>query len=127
MQLLLKGLINNMIFLYAFLVGGAICAVGQIIMDKFKLAPIYITSLFVFLGAALDVFGLYDKLIKFSGAGASLPISSFGHSLLHAGLEKANEVGYIGLLTGVFDLTAAGIASSIIFAFFIAMIFKPRG
>lgn len=116
-----------MIFLYAFLVGGAICAIGQLIMDKFKLVPIYITSLFVFLGAALDIFNIYDKLVKISGAGASLPISSFGHALLHAGLEKAEEVGYMGILTGVFNLTAAGIAASIIFAFFIAIIFRPKG
>lgn len=116
-----------MIFLYAFLVGGAICMIGQLIMDKFKLVPIYITSLFVFLGAALDFFNIYDKLIEFSGAGASLPISSFGHSILHAALAKAEEVGFIGLITGVFNLTAAGIASAIIFAFFMALIFKPKG
>jgi stage V sporulation protein AE len=116
-----------MIFLYAFLIGGLISALGQFIMDKFKLVPIYITSLFVFLGAALDLFNAYDKLIEFSGAGASLPISSFGHSILHAALEKADQVGYIGILTGVFDLSAAGIAASIIFAFFVAIIFKPKG
>jgi stage V sporulation protein AE len=116
-----------MIYFYAFLVGGLICAFAQIIMDKFKLLPIYITSLFVFLGAFLDFFNLYDKLIEFSGAGASLPISSFGHSILHAALEKAEEVGYLGILTGVFDLSAAGIAASIIFAFFISLFFKPKG
>jgi stage V sporulation protein AE len=116
-----------MIFVYAFLIGGVICAIGQFIMDKFKLAPIYITSIFVFLGAALDLFNVYDKLIEFSGAGASLPISSFGHSILHAALEKAEEVGYIGILTGIFNLSAAGIAASIIFAFFFAIIFKPKG
>ncbi|MGB7531023.1 MAG: stage V sporulation protein AE [Bacilli bacterium] len=116
-----------MIFLKAFLVGGLICALAQFIMDKFKLVPIYITSLFVFLGAALDLFNAYDKLIEFSGAGASLPISSFGHSILHSALEKADEVGYIGILTGVFDLSAAGIAAAIIFAFFGALIFRSKG
>ncbi|MDD4000953.1 MAG: stage V sporulation protein AE [Bacilli bacterium] len=116
-----------MIFLKAFVVGGLICALAQFIMDKFKLVPIYITSLFVFLGAASDFFNGYDKLIEYAGAGASLPISSFGHSILHSALEKAEEVGYIGILTGVFDLSAAGIAAAIVFGFFIAIIFKPRG
>ncbi|MFA7435180.1 MAG: stage V sporulation protein AE [Bacilli bacterium] len=116
-----------MIFLYAFLVGGLICVIGQLIMDKFKLAPVYVTSLFVFLGAALDLFNVYDKLIEFAGAGASIPISSFGHALLHSALDAANEIGFLGLFVGVFDLTAAGIASAIIFAFFMALIFKPKG
>ena len=116
-----------MIILYAFLVGGLICVIGQLLMDLLKIVPVYLTSLFVFLGAAFEIGGLYDKLIKFSGAGASLPISSFGHALVHAALSKAEEVGYIGLITGVFNLTAAGIASSIIFAFFVAIIFKPKG
>lgn len=116
-----------MIFLYAFIVGGLICVVGQLIMDKFKLPPVFITSLFVFLGAALDLFNLYDKLIDFAGAGASVPISSFGHALLHSALDTANEIGVLGLFVGVFDLTAAGIAAAIIFAFFTALIFKPKG
>lgn len=111
----------------AFLVGGAICAIGQIIFDVLKLVPIYITSLFVGLGAMFDTFGLYDKLVEVAGAGATVPISSFGHSLVHSALVKAEEVGYIGILTGVFNLTAAGIAASIVFAFFIALIFRPRG
>lgn len=116
-----------MILLYAFIVGGLICALGQFIMDKFKLPPVYITSIFVFLGAALDLFNIYDKLIDFAGAGASIPISSFGHALLHSALNKADEIGILGLFVGVFDLTAAGIASAIIFAFFTALIFKPKG
>lgn len=116
-----------MILLYAFLVGGIICLIGQLIMDIFKIVPVYLTSLFVFLGALFDLGGFYDWLVKISGAGASLPISSFGHALVHAALEKAQEVGYIGILTGVFNLTAAGIASSIIFAFFVALVFKPKG
>lgn len=116
-----------MTIIYAFLIGGLICAIGQILMDKFKLMPVYITSLFVFLGAVLNIGGVYDRLIKIGGAGASLPISSFGHSLVHAAVTKAEEVGYIGILTGVFDMTAAGIAVAIIFAFFASVIFKPRG
>ena len=116
-----------MIFLYAFLVGGAICAVGQFLIDKFKLTPCHVTGMFVFIGAALDTFSLYDKLIEFAGAGALVPISSFGHSILHGALEKAHEVGFIGILAGMFDMTATGISAAIILGFFIALIFKPRG
>lgn len=116
-----------MIFLYAFLIGGAICALGQYILDKWKLMPVHITSLFVFLGAVFEIGKLYDKLVKFAGAGASLPISSFGHSLVHSALEEAHKVGYLGLATGMFDTTANGITAAIVFAFFIALIFKPKG
>lgn len=115
-----------MIFVYAFLVCGTICAIGQLILDKFKLTPGHITALFVVIGALLDSFDLYDKLIEFSGAGALLPITSFGHSLLHGALEKAHETGFWGLGMGMFSLTASGITASIVFAFFIALIFKPK-
>lgn len=116
-----------MIFIYAFLVGGAICALGQFLMDKFKLLPVHITCLFVFLGAAAEIGSLYDKLVKFAGAGASLPISSFGHALINSALEEANTNGYLGLLTGMFTTTANGITSAIVFAFIMAVIFKPKG
>lgn len=116
-----------MILLYAFLVGGLICVIGQLLIDVFKLLPVHVTSIFVFLGAALNIGNIYDKLIDFSGAGASLPISSFGHSLVHSALEKAEEVGYLGIATGMFDTTANGITAAIVFAFFVAIIFKPKG
>lgn len=116
-----------MIFIYAFLVGGLICVLGQFLMDKFKLLPIHITSLFVFLGAVLEIGHIYDKLITFAGAGASLPISSFGHSLVHSALSEALETGYLGLLTGMFSTTSNGITSAILFSFLVALIFKPRG
>ncbi len=116
-----------MIFLTSFLVGGMICALAQILMDVFKLVPVYITSLFVFLGSLLNIGNIYDRLIQFSGAGASLPISSFGHSLTHAAVEEAMEVGYIGILTGMFQMTSVGITMAIVFAFLMALIFKPKG
>lgn len=113
--------------LYAFLVGGALCCLAQLIMDLFKLLPIHITLLYVLLGSILDIGNLYDKLIEFSGSGASLPISSFGHSIVHSALEKANELGFLGIFVGVFDKTASGITAAIVFAFFMALIFKPKG
>ena len=116
-----------MIFLYAFLVGGTICFLGQLLMDIFKLTPCHLTGYFVILGGALDLFGIYDSLIKFSGAGALVPITSFGHSLLHGALAKASEYGILGIGMGMFDLTATGITSAILFAFIAALIFKPKG
>jgi stage V sporulation protein AE len=114
-------------YLLAFLVGGSICAIGQFMMDKFKLLPIYITVLFVTIGSFLEMFGLYDKLIAIGHAGALIPISSFGHSLTHAAVEGAMENGYLGLLLGIFDLTAPGITSAILFAFVVAVVFRPKG
>lgn len=116
-----------MIFLYAFLVGGGICVIGQILLDRFKFTPAHITALFVTLGAALDTFELYDRLIEFAGAGAMLPITSFGHSLIHGAMESAYEMGFLGLGLGMFKLTASGITVAILSSFFIALFFKPRG
>jgi stage V sporulation protein AE len=114
-------------YLLACLVGGSTCAIGQFMMDKFKLLPIYITVLFVTIGSFLEMFGLYDKLIAIGHAGALIPISSFGHSLTHAAVEGAMENGYLGLLLGIFDLTAPGITSAILFAFVVAVVFRPKG
>jgi len=114
------------IFVYAFLVGGAICAIGQFLMDKFKLTPAHIVCLFIVIGAALDVFGLYDRLIKFAGAGAQLPITSFGHSVIHGAMDAASEKGILGIAGGMFELTTVGITSAILFAFIAALIFKPK-
>lgn len=110
----------------AFLVCGSICCIAQIIYDHTKLTAGHITSIFVAVGAFLDTFNLYDKLISFAGMGASLPITSFGHSLIHGALAKAEKEGIIGILLGMFDLTAAGITSGILFAFFAALLCKSK-
>lgn len=116
-----------MIYLMSFLIGGLICALAQFLMDKFKLMPIYVTCLFVLLGAVFTTGRLYQKLVEISGFGAGLPISSFGASLTLSALEKANDVGYIGILTGMFDKTAPGIIVVIVLSFFISLICKPKG
>lgn len=116
-----------MILLYSFIIGGLICAIGQLLMDKFKLMPIYVTCLFVCLGSILTINNIYPKLIKISGFGAGLPISSFGSSLTVSALERAKEVGYIGILQGMFDKASPGIIVVIVFSFIIALIFKPKG
>ncbi|PMC39482.1 stage V sporulation protein AE [Bacillus sp. UMB0899] len=114
-------------YLLAFVVGGAICVIGQILLDVFKLTPAHVMSSFVVSGAILDGFGIYDNLIKFAGAGATVPITSFGHSLLHGAMEQAKEHGFIGIGIGIFELTSAGISAAILFAFIMALIFKPKG
>ncbi len=115
-----------MIYLNSFLFCGGICLLGQIIMDHTKLTAGHITTLFVILGAFLDTFGLYDKILLWAGGGASVPITSFGHSLVHGALTKAQNDGLLGLFLGMFDLTSAGIVAAIIISFFLSLIFKPR-
>lgn len=115
-----------MIFVNAFLVCGTICLIGQLLYDNTKLTAGHITSIFVVIGAALDTFGLYDALLRFGGMGASLPITSFGHSLIHGAIAKAQSEGAIGILLGMFDVTAAGITSAILFAFFVALVCKAK-
>ncbi|MBM6619944.1 stage V sporulation protein AE [Bacillus suaedaesalsae] len=114
-------------YVTAFLVGGAICIIGQLLLDFAKLTPAHVMSIFVVTGAVLDGFGIYDKLIEFAGAGATVPITSFGHSLLHGAMEQADEHGFVGIGMGIFELTSAGISSAILFSFIIALIFKPKG
>lgn len=114
-------------FFWAFLIGGAICVVGQLMMDVMKLTPAHVTTSFVVIGALLDAFGIYDNLIKFAGAGATVPITSFGHSLLHGAMASAEEHGFIGIAMGIFELTSAGISSAVLFGFLVAVIFEPKG
>lgn len=113
-------------YIYSFLFTGIICLIGQIILDNTKLTAGHITSMFVVIGALLDTFSIYDEIIKYVGGGALVPITSFGHSLIHGALSKANEIGIIGIITGMFDLTAAGITSAIIFTFIFTLIFNPK-
>lgn len=115
-----------MIYLYSFLFCGFVCLIGQIILDNTKLTAGHITSIFVVVGAMLDSFSFYDKIINYVGAGALVPITSFGHSLIHGALAKAEEVGFMGLLMGMFDLTASGITAALLFSFLLLLIFKPR-
>ena len=115
-----------MIYVYSFLICGVICAIAQIILDSTKLTPGHITALFVVIGVILDSFGIYDRLILLCGGGALVPITSFGHSLIHGAINSAKTYGITGLLLGMFDLTASGIVCSIIVAFFLAILFKAK-
>lgn len=116
-----------MIFFWAFVVGGLICVVGQIMFDVFKLTPAHTLSTLVVAGAILDGVGLYEPLIDFAGAGATVPITSFGNSLVHGAMAEAEKHGLVGVLTGMFEVTSSGISSAIIFGMIGALIFKPKG
>lgn len=115
-----------MIYLHAFIFCGIVCLIGQLIIDNTKLTAGHVTTLFVVIGAFLDIFSIYDKFVLWAGAGALIPITSFGHSLIHGALVKANEFGLIGLVMGMFDLTAPGIISAIVFSFILSFIFIPK-
>lgn len=115
-----------MIYLYSFLFAGGICLISQIILDNTKLTPGHITSMLVVIGTLLDTFSIYDKIITVVGGGALVPITSFGHLLIHGALAKASSMGPIGIIMGMFDLTASGITAAIVFSFIFALIFKPK-
>ena len=115
-----------MIYLNAFIFAGLVCMIGQIILAHTKLPPGHVTTIFVCLGAFLDIFGIYDKCILWAGGGASIPITSFGHSLIHGALDRASDFGIMGLAMGMFDMTSVGIVSAIIFSFFLSLIFEPK-
>ena len=114
-------------FLFAFVVGGIICMIGQLLMDVAKLTPAHTLSSLVVVGAILDGVGLYEPLIDFAGAGATVPITSFGNSLTHGAMAEAQKHGWVGVLTGMFEVTSAGISAAIIFGFIAALIFKSKG
>jgi stage V sporulation protein AE len=115
------------IYFWAFVVGGLICVIGQIMFDVFKLTPAHTLSTLVVLGAVLDGVGLYEPLIEFAGAGATVPITSFGNSLVHGAIEEGKQNGLIGVITGMFEVTSSGISAAIVFGFIGALLFKPKG
>ena len=115
-----------MTFIWAFLIGGAICAVGQLLIDFTKMTPARILVLFVCAGAFLTLLGLYEPLVELAGAGATVPISGFGYSLAKGVISAVSRFGITGIFTGGLSATAGGIAAVIVFAFLCAVIFKPK-
>lgn len=113
-------------FVKAFIVGGLICVVGQILMDTTKLTPGRILVIFVTLGAVLGAFGVYEKLVDFAGAGATVPLPGFGNSLAKSALKEVDEVGLLGAFTGGIKGTAAGITAAIFWGYLAALIFNPK-
>ena len=112
-------------YLNAFLCGGILCAIGQILIDKTQLTPARILTGYVVAGVFLSAVGLYEPLATWGGAGATVPLTGFGHALAK-GVEKAVAVdGWLGVFTGGFTATAGGIAAAVLFAAVMAAVFKP--
>lgn len=109
----------------AFVVGGLICLVGQILIDKTKLTPARILVLFVTLGVVLTAVGLYGPLVDFAGAGATVPLTGFDYTMAKGVVKAIQEQGILGILTGGVTAAAAGIAAAVFFGYLAALISKP--
>ena len=112
-------------FINAFVVGGLICVIGQLLIDLTKLTPARIMVCFVTSGVLLGALGLYDNLVNFAGSGASVPLSGFGNLLTSGVREAVDKEGFLGIFTGGLTAAAAGISSATVFAFIAAVLSKP--
>lgn len=112
-------------FLKVFLVGGLICVIGQILIDKTKLTTARILVIFLLAGIFLTAIGLYDPLVEWAGSGATVPISGFGYCLANGVAQEIDKVGALGILTGGLKATAAGITSAVVFGYLVALFAKP--
>jgi stage V sporulation protein AE len=115
-----------MTYLRAFLIGGAICAIGQLLIDKTKLTPARILVIFVSSGVVLTALGLYQKLVDTGGAGATVPLTGFGYSLAKGVFKDVEQYGLLGAFTGGIKATAAGITAAIFFGYLVSVVFVPK-
>lgn len=115
-----------MMYLKAFLVGGALCALGEVIILKTKLTPARILVCYITAGVILSAVGLYTPLARFAGAGATVPLTGFGHALAQGAISAVQETGLLGAFTGGLAATAGGIAAAVFFGFLAAVCFKPK-
>ncbi len=113
-------------YIFAFLIGGGICVVGQLLMSYTNLTPARILVLFVTAGVFLTALGLYEPLVKLAGAGATVPLTGFGYALGMGAIEAAREQGVLGAFTGGVTAAAGGIAAAVLFGALNALIFKPK-
>lgn len=113
-------------FFKAFIVGGLICDIGQLLIMRTKLTNARILVLFVVAGVFLTALGIYKPLVDFAGAGATVPLTGFGYSLAMGAIEAVNKYGFIGAFVGGITRTAAGITAAIVFGLLNALIFKPH-
>lgn len=113
-------------YIWAFVVGGGICVIGQLLMSLTRLTPARILVTFVTVGVALSALGLYEPLVELAGAGATVPLTGFGYSLGKGAIEAVAEKGVIGAFTGGITATAGGIAAAIVFGYLFALIFTPK-
>lgn len=113
-------------YIMAFVVGGTICVIGQILMDTTKLTPARILVVFVTGGVILGALNIYDVVIKYGKAGGSIPLPGFGYSLAKSVIKEVDEVGLVGAFTGGIKGTAGGITAAIFFGYTMALIFNPK-
>jgi len=113
-------------YLLAFLVGGVICAGGQLFLDLSNFTPAHLLVLLVVIGCVLTGLGLYSDLIELAGAGVTVPVMNFGFILTKGVLMEVERNGVLGLFTGVLEVASAGVSAAIIISFLIAVIFKPQ-
>ena len=118
--------IDFMQLLRCFIVGGLICIIGQILIDKTKLTPARILVIFVTTGAILGGLGIYKYLDDFAGAGATVPLTGFGYNLAKGAIEGVNETGLVGAFTGGVKAAAGGIAAAVFFGYLASLISKPK-
>ena len=109
----------------AFLVGGGICLIGQILIDYTKLTPARILTAFVVAGVILSGLGIYKPLVDFAGAGATVPLTGFGHLLAEGVKEAVDKFGFIGIFSGGISAAGAGLGAAVVFGFIMALLFKP--
>ena len=112
-------------YLNAFLCGGILCAIGQILIDKTKLTPARILTGYVVAGVILSAVGVYQPIADWGGAGATVPLTGFGHALAKGVSKAVAEKGWLGVLTGGLTATAGGITAAVVFGVVMALIFKP--
>lgn len=113
-------------YLYAFIIGGLICGIGQVLIDKTKLTSARILVLFVVLGVVLTGVGIYEPLVNFAGAGATVPLTGFGYLLAKGVSAEIDNIGLMGIFTGGLKATAAGVAAAIIFGYIASLLAKPQ-
>lgn len=113
-------------YLKAFLIGGALCLVGQILIDKTKLTPARILVCYVVIGVILGAVGVYKPFAEFAGAGATVPLSGFGYTLAKGVKEAVQEKGFLGIFAGGLKAAAGGITAAIVMGLLTSLIFKPK-
>jgi stage V sporulation protein AE len=113
-------------YINAFIIGGLICSIGQVLIDKTKLTPARILVLFVSLGVVLTGLGIYQGIVDAGGAGATVPLTGFGYSLAKGAFMDVDKYGLLGAFTGGIRATAAGVAAAVFFSYLAAVAFKPK-
>ncbi|MBE6984335.1 MAG: stage V sporulation protein AE [Ruminococcaceae bacterium] len=113
-------------YIWAFIIGGAFCVIGQLLIDKTKLTPARILVCYVVIGVFLGGIGIYQHLVDFAGAGATVPLTGFGNTLAKGVKDAVDEKGFIGIFTGGLTAAAGGITAAVVFGWLAGLLFKPK-